>query len=62
MRNDRSFHHVEFFLRKCEGEWVAIASAVVLLGIGVILLLQPRVTTSASIVGSNLVSSVNSNA
>ena len=66
MRNDRSFRQVESFLKKCEGlvtlEWVAIASAVVLLAIGVILLLQPRVTTAASTVGSNLVSSVNSNA
>jgi hypothetical protein len=65
MQNVRSFHPVESFLKNRAGlvtlEWVAIASAVLLLGIGVISLLQPRVTTAASTVGSKLVSSVNSN-
>jgi len=65
MPNVRSFHPVESFLENRAGlvtlEWVAIASAVLLLGIGVISLLQPRVTTAASTVGSKLVSSVNSN-
>jgi len=42
-------------------EWVALASAVILLGIGVITLLQPGVMSAASTVGSKLVSSVNSN-
>jgi len=62
MQDARSFHP---FLRRCEGlvtlEWVALASAVILLGIGVITLLQPGVMSAASTVGSKLVSSVNSN-
>ncbi|HVE05438.1 MAG TPA: hypothetical protein VNB30_15405 [Rhizomicrobium sp.] len=62
MRDVRS---VDSFLRSGEGlatlEWVAIASAVIVLGIGVITLLQPKVTTAASSVGSKVVSSVNSN-
>lgn len=53
------------FLRDEEGlvtlEWVAIAAAVILLGIGVIIILQPNVNTAASSVGSKLISSVNSN-
>ncbi|HET9804220.1 MAG TPA: hypothetical protein VFP96_13370 [Candidatus Acidoferrum sp.] len=53
------------FLRDEEGlvtlEWVAIAAAVILLGIGVIIILQPNVNAAASSVGSKLVSAVNSN-
>jgi len=64
MSNIRAFRPLEL-LRRTEGlatlEWVAIASAVILLAVGVIILLQPRATTAASTVGSNLVSSVNSN-
>jgi uncharacterized membrane protein HdeD (DUF308 family) len=64
MLNTRTFRPIEF-LRRTDGlatlEWVVLASAVILLGIGVIILLQPRATTAASTVGSKLVSSVNSN-
>jgi len=53
------------FLHADEGlvtlEWVAVAAAVIILGIGVISIIKPSVTTAASTVGSNLVSSVNSN-
>jgi len=53
------------FLHGDEGlvtlEWVAVAAAVIILGIGVISIIKPSVTTAASTVGSNLVSSVNSN-
>ena len=42
-------------------EWVALAAAVIVLSLGVVSLIQPRLNTAASIVGSNLVSSVSSN-
>ena len=42
-------------------EWVAIAAAVIVLGIGVIVILKPSVNSAASSVGSNLLSAVNSN-
>lgn len=42
-------------------EWVAVAAAVIILGVGVVSILKPGVTTAASTVGSNLVTSVNSN-
>ena len=42
-------------------EWVAIAAAVILLGVGVIIILKPSVNSAASSVGSNLLSAVNSN-
>lgn len=42
-------------------EWVALAAAVIVLGIGVVSIIKPNVNTAASIVGSNLLSSVNSN-
>lgn len=42
-------------------EWVAVAAAVILLGVGVVSIIEPSTTTAASTVGSNLVSSVNSN-
>ena len=42
-------------------EWVAIAAAVIILGIGVIIILQPSINTAASSVGSHLLSQVNSN-
>ena len=53
------------FLQGDEGlvtlEWVAIAAAVIILGIGVVSIIKPSVTTAASTVGSNLVTAVNSN-
>ena len=59
----RDVRAVDSFLRSGEGlatlEWVAIASSVIV--VGVITLLQPKVTTAASSVGSKVVSSVNSN-
>lgn len=65
MRIDRIFRRAQHFLRGEEGlatlEWVAIASAVILLGVGVIIILQPNVNTAASSVGSKVVSAVNSN-
>ena len=61
----RILRKVQSFLIGEEGlatlEWVAIAAAVILLGVGVIIILQPRVNTAASDVGSKLVSSVNTN-
>jgi Flp pilus assembly pilin Flp len=42
-------------------EWVVIAAAIIILGIGVVSIIKPSVTTAASTVGSNLISSVNSN-
>ena len=42
-------------------EWVALAAAVIVLGIGVVSIIKPSVNTAASIVGSNLLNSVNSN-
>ena len=42
-------------------EWVALAAAVIVLGIGVVSIIKPSVNSAASIVGSNLLSSVNSN-
>jgi hypothetical protein len=42
-------------------EWVAVAAAVIVLGIGVVSIIKPSVTTAASDVGSNLLTAVNSN-
>jgi len=57
MRDVGSARPLEFFPRNDEGlaslEWVAIASAVILLGLGV--------NAAASNLGSNLLSSGNSN-
>jgi len=65
MRIDRILRRAHHFPRGEEGlatlEWVAIASAVILLGVGVIIILQPNVNTAASSVGSKVVSAVNSN-
>ena len=65
MRIERILRGGEHFLRGEEGlatlEWVAIAAAVILLGVGVIIILQPNVNTAASSVGSKVLSAVNSN-
>jgi len=57
--------HTSVFLRKDEGlatlEWVALASAVIVIAVGLIIIVRPSVNSAASSVGSNLVSSVNSN-
>jgi Flp pilus assembly pilin Flp len=42
-------------------EWVALAAAVIVLAVGVISLLQSKVNTAASTIGSKIVSTVNSN-
>jgi Flp pilus assembly pilin Flp len=61
----RIVDRMKHFLRDDEGlvtlEWVAIAAAVIVLGIGVVIILQPSVNSAASSVGSNLLSAVNSN-
>jgi Flp pilus assembly pilin Flp len=61
----RILRRVLQFLRDEEAlvtlEWVAIAAAVIILGIGVIVILKPSVNSAASSVGSNLISAVNSN-
>jgi Flp pilus assembly pilin Flp len=53
------------FLRDEEGlvtlEWVALAAAVIILAIGVIVVIQGQVNTAASIIGSKIVSTVQSN-
>ena len=56
---------VRTFLRDQHGlvtlEWVALAAVVIILGVGVVIIVQPRLNSAASSVGSNLLSSVNSN-
>lgn len=42
-------------------EWVALAAAVIVLAVGVISILQTKVNTAASTIGSKIVSTVNSN-
>ena len=42
-------------------EWVALAAAVIVMAIGVISLVQTKVNTAASTIGSKIVSTVNSN-
>lgn len=42
-------------------EWVALAAAVIILAIGVISVIQGKVNTAASTIGSKIVSTVNSN-
>lgn len=42
-------------------EWVALAAAVIVLAVGVISVLQTKVNTAASTIGSKIVSQVNSN-
>jgi len=65
MDDYRIIRRVLRFLRDEEAlvtlEWVAIAAAVIVLGIGVVLILKPSVNSAASSVGSNLLSAVNSN-
>ncbi|HEV8423116.1 MAG TPA: hypothetical protein VGQ40_07210 [Chthoniobacterales bacterium] len=53
------------FLRDDEGlvtlEWVALAAAVIVLAIGTIIVIQTQLNTAASTVGSEIVSTVQSN-
>jgi hypothetical protein len=65
MKLPRDCHSVVSVISDDDGlvtlEWVALAAAVIILGIGVVSIIKPSVNTAASIVGSNLLSSVNSN-
>jgi hypothetical protein len=65
MRIDQILRRLRCFWGADDGlvtlEWVAIAAAVIVLGIGVVVILKPSVNTAASSVGSNLLSAVNSN-
>ena len=53
------------FLRDDEGlvtlEWVALAAAVIILAIGTIIVIQTQLNTAASTIGSEIVSTVQSN-
>jgi len=42
-------------------EWVALAAAVIVLAIGVVVVIQTQVNTAASVIGSEIVSTVQSN-
>ena len=56
---------LRLFLRDEEGlvtlEWVALAAAVIVLAIGTIIVIQTQLNTAASTVGSEIVSTVQSN-
>ncbi|HVE05437.1 MAG TPA: hypothetical protein VNB30_15400 [Rhizomicrobium sp.] len=56
---------LRLFLRDDEGlvtlEWVALAAAVIVLAIGTIIVIQTQLNTAASTVGSEIVSTVQSN-
>jgi len=53
------------FLRDEEGlvtlEWVALAAAVIILAVGTVVVIQLQLNTAASTVGSEIVSTVQSN-
>lgn len=65
MKLHRDFHSIVSAVSDDDGlvtlEWVALAAAVIILGIGVVSIIKPSVNAAASTVGSNLLSSVNSN-
>lgn len=65
MKLPRHYHSVVSVISDNDGlvtlEWVALAAAVIILGFGVVSIIKPSVNSAASIVGSNLLSSVNSN-
>ena len=42
-------------------EWVALAAAVIILAIGTVIVIQTQLNTAASVVGSQIVSTVQSN-
>jgi len=56
---------LRLFLRDDEGlvtlEWVALAAAVIVLAIGTTIVIQTQLNTAASTVGSEIVSTVQSN-
>jgi len=56
---------LRLFLRDDEGlvtlEWVALAAAVIVLAIGTVIVIQTQLNTAASTVGSEIVSTVQSN-
>ena len=65
MEASKRLRRLRPFLRAEDGlvtlEWVAIAAAVIILGVGVIIIIKPSVNSAASTVGSNILSAVNSN-
>ena len=65
MKSGRSMASVMQFLRDDEGlvtlEWVALAAAVIILAVGTIVVIQTQLNTAASTVGSQIVSTVQSN-
>ena len=65
MKSGRSMGSVMQFLRDDEGlvtlEWVALAAAVIILAVGTIVVIQTQLNTAASTVGSQIVSTVQSN-
>ena len=42
-------------------EWVALAAAVIILAIGTVIVIQSQLNTAASVVGSQIVSTVQAN-
>ena len=65
MKSGRRMRSVMQILRDDEGlvtlEWVALAAAVIILAIGTIVVIQTQLNTAASAVGSQIVSTVQSN-
>ena len=65
MKSGQGMGSVMQFLRDDEGlvtlEWVALAAAVIILAIGTIVVIQTQLNTAASTVGSQIVSTVQSN-
>jgi len=65
MKTGNRMASVMQFLRDDEGlvtlEWVALAAAVIILAVGTIVVIQFQLNTAASTVGSQIVSTVQSN-
>jgi len=65
MKSGRRMRSVMQILRDDEGlvtlEWVALAAAVIILAVGTIVVIQTQLNTAASTIGSQIVSTVQSN-
>ena len=65
MKSAKRMGSVLQFLTAAEGlvtlEWVALAAAVIILAVGTIVVIQFQLNTAASTVGSQIVSTVQSN-
>lgn len=65
MKTRRSFERARAFGRNEDGlvtlEWVALAAAVIILAIGTVVVIQFQLNTAASTVGSQIVTTVQSN-